>query len=162
MIDRLDAEVVFFPLEPRTQDVQHSHAVVARMGHAHRATVLKRAYSPGQLLSILEHFDFAVGMRLHFLIFAALAGLPFMALPYATKVTGFLEELRFEAPALERVSAGQLIARIDRAWDMRDALRARIRDALPELTRRARRSNELALQILSESRAARGRRGWAA
>jgi hypothetical protein len=49
-------------------------------------------------------------MRLHFLIFSALAGVPFVGLPYATKVSGFLEELRLQAPALEHVSAGQLIA----------------------------------------------------
>ncbi|HSC28195.1 MAG TPA: polysaccharide pyruvyl transferase family protein, partial [Vicinamibacterales bacterium] len=91
MIDRLDAEAVFVPLEQRTFDVQHSHAVVGRMRRAQRATVLKRRYTPGQIVSLLEHFQFAVGMRLHFLIFAALAGVPFVALPYATKVTGFIE-----------------------------------------------------------------------
>jgi hypothetical protein len=42
LIDRLDAEVMFIPMERRTFDVQHSHAVVGRMSHAQRATVLKR------------------------------------------------------------------------------------------------------------------------
>ena len=150
IVDRLDAEVVFFPLERRTYDVQHSHAVVGHMSHAQRATVLKREYTPGQILSLLEHFEFSVGMRLHFLIFSAIASVPFIALPYATKVSGFLEELRLEAPALFEVSAGQLIANIDRAWDQRDQLRARIRDAVPELQRRARMNNELAVQVVLE------------
>ncbi len=56
------------------------------MLRAQRATVLKGEYTSGQLLSLMAHFDFAVGMRLHFLIFAALAGTPFVALPYAGKV----------------------------------------------------------------------------
>jgi polysaccharide pyruvyl transferase CsaB len=150
MIDRLDAEVVFFPLERRKYDVQHSHAVVGQMSHAQRATVLKRDYSPGQILSLLEHFDFTVGMRLHFLIFSAIASVPFIALPYATKVSGFLEELRLQAPALDEVSAGQLIANIDRAWHGRDELRARVRSLLPELQRRARINNELAVGLLVE------------
>lgn len=158
MADRLDAEVVFFPMERRTFDIQHSHGVVAQMRHAQHATVLKRDYTPGQILSLLSHFEFAVGMRLHFLIFSALAGVPFVALPYATKVTGFLEGLRLEMPGLEHVSAGQLIANIDRSWSMRDELRARVGQALPELQERARRNNELAVQLLSAS-ATRRKRG---
>jgi polysaccharide pyruvyl transferase CsaB len=149
MIDRLNAEVVFFPMERRMFDVQHSHSVVGQMRRAQRATVLKRDYTPRQILSLLEHFEFAVGMRLHFLIFSALAGVPFVGLPYASKVAGFLEELRLQAPVLEHVSAGQLDAHIDRAWDQREEQRARVREALPRLQQRARTNGELALDLLS-------------
>ncbi len=90
MVDRLDANLVFVPMEPRRHDAQHSHAVISQMAHAHRATVLKGEYASGQLLSLFRHLDFAVGMRLHFLIFAALNRVPFVALPYANKVAGFL------------------------------------------------------------------------
>lgn len=149
MIDRLDAEVVFFPMERRAFDVQHSHGVVGQMSHAQRATVLKRDYRPGQILSLLDHFEFSVGMRLHFLIFSALAGVPFVGLPYATKVAGFLEELRLQAPALEHVSAGQLLAHIDRAWDHRDQICERIDQALPSLKERAKASNDLAVRLIA-------------
>jgi polysaccharide pyruvyl transferase WcaK-like protein len=162
MIDRLEAEVVFFPLERRTFDVQHSHGVAGQMSHAQRATVLKRDYTPGQLVSLLEHFEFTVGMRLHFLIFSALAGVPFVALPYATKVTGFMEELRLYTPGLEHVSAGELIANIDRAWDQREELRARIQLALGELQARARVNNELVTGLLSRLKRKGGARGEAA
>jgi len=151
LIDRFDAEVVFVPMERRAYDVQHSHGVVGKMNHATRATVLKRDYTPGQVLSLLENFEFAVGMRLHFLIFAALAGVPFVGLPYATKVSGFLEELRLQAPVLAHVSAGQLIAHVDRAWDQREETRTRIREALPALRERARRNNEIAVSLLSQA-----------
>ncbi len=148
MVDRLDAEVVFFPMERRAFDVQHSHGVAGRMSHAQRATVLKREYSPGQILSLLRHFEFTVGMRLHFLIFSALAGLPFAPLPYASKVTGFLDELGLKAPRFEHLSVGELIAYVDRAWDERKALCARIEERLPALQARARLNNELAVGLL--------------
>ena len=77
MVERYDAEVVFVPME-RT-DVQHSHAVVAHMQNAERAEILRRKYSPRQILDLMGRFEFAVGMRLHFLIFAALRGTPFAA-----------------------------------------------------------------------------------
>jgi polysaccharide pyruvyl transferase CsaB len=152
MIDRLDAEVVFFPLERRMYDVQHCHGVVGQMRRAPRATVLKGEYTPGQIVSLLQHFSFTVGMRLHFLIFSAVAGLPFVALPYATKVLGFLEELRLPAPPLGHVSAGEVIAAIDRAWDEREELRGRIASALADLRRRARLNTELALGLVSRTR----------
>src|SRR6266403_1967500 len=113
MVDRLEADLVFVPMEPRQEDTQHCHAVVSRMAHAHRAPVLRGEYTSGQLLSLMSHFDFAVGMRLHFLIFAALSRVPFVALPYSSKVAGFLEDLEIAMPPLKQVNAGQLIAYID-------------------------------------------------
>jgi polysaccharide pyruvyl transferase CsaB len=146
IVERYDAEVVFVPMEKA--DVQHSHGVVAHMQHSERAEILRRRYSPGQILDLMGRFEFAVGMRLHFLIFSALRGTPFAALPYATKVTGLLEHLQIESPPLRNIGIGQLIARIDRSWDRRDEIRARIRDRLPDLKRRAKRTNELLMEAL--------------
>ncbi len=148
MIDRLDAHVVFVPMEPKVNDAQHSHAVVSLMAHAHRASVLKGEYTAGQLLSLVGNFALAVGMRLHFLIFAALNHVPFVALPYAGKVAGFIEDLGMPMPPLSKVNAGQLIAHIDRSWDLRADIEARTEAALPALQARARRTHEIALRLL--------------
>lgn len=149
MIDRLQANVVFVPMERHHRDMQHSHAVVSQMQYAQEAVVLKGTYSPGQLLSLIGHFEFSVGMRLHFLIFSALQSVPFVPLPYASKVMGFIEDLQMDMPVLNEISAGSLIARIDRSWDLRDEIRARIQRLLPGLQERARRTNELLVQLLS-------------
>jgi polysaccharide pyruvyl transferase CsaB len=148
MVDRLDADLVFVPMEQNVLDVQHSHRVIAQMANARRATVLKGDYTPGQILSLVGHFAFAVGMRLHFLIFAALRQVPFVALPYAAKVTGLLEAFEMAAPPMQQVNAGQLIAHIDRSWDLRNELRDRIVRALPFLQERARENTEVACQLL--------------
>ena len=146
MVDRYDADIVFVPME-RT-DVQHSHGVVAHMQNAERAEVLRRRYSPRQILALMGRFDFAVGMRLHFLIFAALRGTPFAALPYATKVTGLLEDLEMDTPPLGSISIGQLIASIDHSWDTRDQIRAKIGRRLPGLKTRASQTNEYLVGLL--------------
>lgn len=148
VVERLDADVVFVSME-RT-DVQHSHAVVAHMKNAERAEVLRRRYTPQQILGLVGHLEFAVGMRLHFLIFSALRETPFVALPYASKVTGFIEDLEMETPPLGSISAGQLIARIDRSWDTRHEIRAKIRQRLPELQARARQTNQLVTELLTQ------------
>ena len=120
------------------------------MLRAQRATVLKGEYTSGQLLSFMGHFSFALGMRLHFLIFAALQGTPFIALPYASKVTGFLEDLQIAAPPMKLVNAGRLIAYLDLCWDNRREMRERISEGLPALKERSRQTHELALELLAK------------
>lgn len=148
MVDRYDAEIVFVPMEQA--DVQHSHGVVSHMRRSERAEILRRRYSPRQILDLVGRFELVVGMRLHFLIFAAVRGTPFAALPYASKVTGLLQHLGIESPPLGNIGIGQLIARIDRTWDRREALRAKIRERVPHLRAQARRTNELLLEVLAQ------------
>jgi len=150
MVDRYDADIIFVPMEPKRQDTQQCHAVAAHMLRAPRATVLKGDYTSGQLLTLIERFAFAVGMRLHFLIFASLQNVPFVALPYAPKVHGFLEDLKISMPPFEQVNAGRLIAHIDHAWDRKRQLQTKIRRALPALQERARESNAIAVRLLSK------------
>ncbi|MGQ5635921.1 MULTISPECIES: polysaccharide pyruvyl transferase family protein [unclassified Streptomyces] len=120
LVHRLDAHVVFVSME--RGDIRHAHAVVSRMATADRCTVLHGEHGPQQVLDIVAQLDLAVGMRLHFLIFAALAGIPVLPLPYAGKVFDFAQ--RIGAPALRgviRETTGLLLAEVDRLWDERPA-----------------------------------------
>ena len=148
MVERFDANVLFVPMEKI--DVQHSHSVVAHMRYAERAEVLRRRYAPRQILDLMGRLEFAVGMRLHFLIFAALHGIAFSPLPYASKVRGLLDDLGMDTPPLSGMGIGQLTARIDRKWDTRAEVRAKIQDKVPELKRRARRTHELLMGVLGQ------------
>jgi polysaccharide pyruvyl transferase CsaB len=159
MVERYDAGVVFVPMEPRMRDAQHAHAVISQMFHAQRATVLTGEYTSAQLLALVGRFDFAIGMRLHFLIFAALQGVPFVALPYASKVEGFLADLDIVMPPIQKVSAGRLIAYIDQYWDRRRKLQKSIQKVLPSLRRRALESNAIAVRLLKAGRALPGEAG---
>jgi polysaccharide pyruvyl transferase WcaK-like protein len=97
----------------------------------------------------MKQFDFCVGMRLHFLIFAALQGIPFVALPYATKVGGILDDLNIAMPPLRLVNAGRLISYIDHYWDAREELKAKIAQALPMIKDRAMENNRIAVNLLT-------------
>jgi polysaccharide pyruvyl transferase CsaB len=151
IIDRYDAQVLFVPMERRMLDMQHSHAVIASMLRPQRAGVLKGDYTSGQILGMMEHFEFAVGMRLHFLIFAALQQIPFVALPYASKVQQFLSEFHLVSPPLQLVNAGRLIAHIDHDWDSREVIREHIGRYLPGLKERAARNNSILVDLLGSA-----------
>jgi polysaccharide pyruvyl transferase CsaB len=126
MVHRYDAHVLFVPMEP--QDVRHSHTVIAQMTAAERARLLHGHHPPRVLLGLMQHLDFAVGMRLHFLIFAAATGLPNLPLPYARKVFDFA--VRTGVPVVDgltRESIGPLLATLDRVWDQREKHAQRLR-----------------------------------
>ena len=61
MVARLNASVVFVPMELKKSDVQQSHAVVARMQYAQRATVLKGEYTSSQMLALIGRFPVLCG-----------------------------------------------------------------------------------------------------
>ena len=152
IVDRFDADVVFVPME-RT-DVSHAHRVIAEMGEPAHASVLDGRYSPRQVLGLMEHFELAVGMRLHFLIFAAIAAVPLLALPYASKVAGLLDALDLPAPSTVQHHAGLLLAALDRLWDTRDQAGALLQERVPALQDRARETAPMVLRLLDKQAAA--------
>jgi polysaccharide pyruvyl transferase CsaB len=151
IIDRLEADILFIPMETRERDQQHSHAVISLMHKPQRATVLKGEFTSGQLLTMMDNFNFAVGMRLHFLIFAFLKGIPLVGLPYSPKVELFLEELGLAIPPIKKVNAGRLIAYIDRFWDSQKDIRQQIKDKLPEMQEKAAMNNSLLVEFIGKN-----------
>jgi polysaccharide pyruvyl transferase CsaB len=148
IIDRLDADILFIPMETRERDQQHSHAVISLMQKPQQATVLKGEYTSGQILGMMDQLSFAVGMRLHFLIFAALRNVPLVGLPYSPKVEYLLEELGLTIPPIKLVNAGRLIAYIDRFWDTQKEVKTQIKSRLPDLQKKAAQTNSLLVEYI--------------
>ncbi len=148
IVSRFDADVVFVPME--RSDVGHAHRVMAEMAEPARASILTARYSPRQVLGLMDHFELAVGMRLHFLLFAALAAVPLLALPYASKVSGLLDALELPAPSTLQEHAGPLLAALDRLWDTRDTMRTELRQRVPAVQEQARLTSSIAVSLLDE------------
>lgn len=149
MVERIDARVLFVPMElGEHKDPQHSHAVISKMANAQRATVLKGQYTSGEVLGLVKHMSFAVGMRLHFLIFAGIQKVPLVALPYAAKVSGFLTDLDMPTPPIAALNVGKLCAFLDRSWDYRNQLKTKLEAKVPPLQERARMTNRMLCEFL--------------
>jgi polysaccharide pyruvyl transferase CsaB len=145
MCERHDCDIVFIPME--AGDNRLSHAVMARMTRAARGHVLHRAYRPGQLLGLMEHFQLVIAMRLHVLMFAALAGTPLFSIACSDKVTQFLAMIGAPVPPpLMQESVGMVLAAVDRAWQPR--LRGTSREPIDGLREQARRTVDIAVGCL--------------
>jgi polysaccharide pyruvyl transferase CsaB len=148
VVERMEATVLFVPMEE--QDRQLSHGVASRVRNVRRVLLLKGDYSPRQMCALMARMELAIGMRLHFLIFAASRHVPFVALPYGPKVTEFAGSLGM--PVAPATNAGQLLAAIDRAWDLRDALRQRLVERTAERAVEAAQPADWAVQILESQK----------
>ena len=149
IVERFDAQALFVPMElGESRDHQHSHAVISKMANAQRATVLKGEYSSSQVLGLVQHMSFAVGMRLHFLIFSCIHRVPFVPLPYASKVTGLLADLDMPMTPIGDLNVGKLCAFLDRSWDTRGTIQRRLEDKVPPLQEKARRTNQILCEYL--------------
>lgn len=153
MVERFDAQVLFVPMEGgENKDPQHSHAVISKMANAKRANVLKGEYNSGEVLGLMKYMSFAVGMRLHFLIFAGIQKVPFVPLPYASKVSGYLTDLEMPMPPITALNVGKLCAYLDRSWDLRHQLKKRLEEKVPPLQERAKRTNRILCDLLQSLR----------
>jgi polysaccharide pyruvyl transferase CsaB len=155
IVRRFDARAVFVPTE--IVDVREAHRVIGRMAAPQRAHVLRYAHRPSQVLGLMSRFEMAIGMRLHFLIFAALAGVPLMALPYASKVADLLDALGLpRRPAVNDERAGALLADIDRLWDGRAEQQELLRCGVERMQQLARHTVPLALEPIRQILERRG------
>ncbi|MGW5671471.1 polysaccharide pyruvyl transferase family protein [Micromonospora sp. NPDC003776] len=151
LVHRIDAYVLFVPME--RDDIRHSHGVMSHMVAAERGRILHNDYSPRQVLGLMKHFDLAVGMRLHFLIFAAMMGTPFLPLPYAGKVFDLAQ--RLGVPALrgvEREVEGPLLAEVDRLWDERAERAEETARRVAEVCEQARGTSHVTRGVLESLR----------
>ncbi|MGE3276635.1 MAG: polysaccharide pyruvyl transferase family protein [Vicinamibacterales bacterium] len=159
MVERFAAQVLFVPMEPgESRDPQHSHAVIARMAHAQRASVLKGDHASARILGLVGHMSFVVGMRLHFLIFSAIQHVPFVPLPYASKVSGLLADLEMPAREWSELNTGRLCAYLDQSWDTRRQIARRLSNTVPALQERARRTPEILSDLLDRIEPRKGRK----
>lgn len=93
LVDALDAladagkKIFLIPLQ-YSVDVVVARKLQKAMRHD--VKILEKEYTIEELLSLVGNMELIIGMRLHSLIFAAVMGVPFVALNYDPKVTAFV------------------------------------------------------------------------
>lgn len=139
---RLGAKVVMLPFHP-VLDLPLSRTLAASSG----GVVVEQPLSPGDALALIARMRVLVGLRLHALLFAAVAGTPPVGLAYDPKVTALMRELGV-GEALPLDARPEESARaIERAWSSRGVLETRLAAVREDLRGRAALAAEVAARL---------------
>ena len=96
------------------------------------------AFSPGDWLAVCRRLDLCLTMRLHGLIFAACAGVPFVACGDDPKLAGHVDELGLPRDRFLVPEAGRWCDALTALWTERDRWRPVIARGAARLAERAR------------------------
>ncbi len=111
--------------------------------------VLDKTYSPEEMLGIVGGAEFALGMRLHTLIYAAKAAVPTIGLAYDPKVTALMQELGQEyIMNVESIDEQKLCGFADSIMKNRGEICLQLEKISEKSKLLAARNTEIALELL--------------
>lgn len=139
-------QVLLVPMH-RHVDLDCCREVAARMSAP--AFLLEKSVDYMDILSLTANLDLAIGMRLHFLIFSSLFGVPIVGIPYDPKVNRFLQSVGLP-PGLsaEQLDYNELTARLEQVLEQREELGSQLREQVTLLQREALKNAKLAAELL--------------
>ena len=143
IVERTGGTLLFVPFErsPWSDDDDFAVAtrVRRRLAHGDRAAILSGLLAPQDTASLLGGCDLVLAMRFHAAVFALAAAVPPVALAYDPKVDALLAGTGFAdlVLPLSGLDAGDLAARLERAYADRERLSKKIAGAAAEQRRLA-------------------------
>lgn len=106
LVKKHKAKILFIPLAMNKfkkieNDLNYAYELSTITNIKSDFVILRKRYTPSELLGIIREMDFVIGMRLHALVFAYNVGVPFISINYSPKNTGFLETIGQEKNGID-------------------------------------------------------------
>ena len=104
-------------------------------------------YNPEEIIGIISRLDLLIGMRLHSLVFAAVAAVPMVGLEYDPKILSFLNLVKQRsAGKVENLDITHLREIVDEVINTREEYKRNLMEIRDELREKA----ELNIKILEQ------------
>lgn len=137
-------EIVFIPMQ-YPDDIDISREIAYIMDR--RPKIVEGNYTPKEVVGIISKLYLLVGMRLHSLIFAAIANVPMVGLEYDPKISSFLQLVNQEnGGRVEDLNTGHLWNTVDKVISKRERYKHDLVSLGSELKKKA----QLNIKILED------------
>ena len=144
----LDVEIVYIPMQ-KSEDVFAAREVASLSQTG--GVILEGPYNTEELLSIIANMDLIISIRLHALIFAAVANVPMVGLSYDPKVGRFMKSMgETVAGHIEDLQAETLINTVKEKWEHLESIKEKNAKLMPELREKALKNAEFALGLMKK------------
>lgn len=130
LLDELNVNIVFIPFH-YSEDIEINNDL--ENVFKDKVIFINKRYEAKQVLSIIENLDLLVGVRLHSLIFSAMANVPMIAISYDPKIDYFMETLGLKSLcSVEELTKEELVDSIKYMFckqkEFRDLIEKRIQN----------------------------------
>lgn len=143
------AQFVLLPFH-HPGDLELSRQLYDAMADQDRLYLLEDALNEREMLSLMTQMDLVISMRLHGLIFAAVAGAYPIGISYDPKIQSLLKELQLPpAPEVENLDAEDLFAQVQEALQALEDRKADMVDQAELMQKRARENIDMIRRLLS-------------
>jgi len=140
-------KIVFVPMQ-FPGDISVAKEAVQLLNN-HQGIILREGYSPDEMISITKNFDLVVGMRLHSLIMAMVAGVPMVGLSYDPKVDRFLKQAgQVALLSVSNLSAQNLVEMLTWADSQREEIIKELEMRIQSMYQKAWQTARIAMSIL--------------
>lgn len=144
----LNVEIIYIPMQ-KEGDVFAAREVASLSQTG--GVILEESYSTEELLSIIANMDLIVSIRLHALIFAAVANVPMVGLSYDPKVGRFMKSMgETVAGHIEDLQAETLVKTVKDKWQRLESIKEKNAKLLPELREKALKNAEFAFGLMKK------------
>jgi polysaccharide pyruvyl transferase CsaB len=147
VLNKMTAEghtVVLIPLQP--SDLAVLNLVREKMTRP--AVMMQNIKGFRDIMAVVTHLDLCLGMRLHFLVFAAMFSVPAVGLGYDPKVPRFMEQVGLPAIPVTAATVEAVTLAVKDLLDNMEVTRERLKERVRTLKARAEMNADMVVDLL--------------